>query len=211
MPAIPTHNRQRGKNSMFPPSSSLVSSASTYPHYQEPTSTRSPTSVPERGRGRGRGEGIGRGRGRGIPRPEAEMTASGPFALGPALAGNNARRSTPRSNFAPSISPSKLDPSPAASLTRTEALSLKVEADLKRKGKGKAAVAEDDELYSEPDEGVEIVDMENVRQMDWMAPDSLRKEFIKKVKKDEPAQGTGKFIWLSSYSSGAHNLGCSDR
>ena len=35
---------------------------------------------------------------------------------------------------------------------------------------------EEAEVYSDPDEGVEIVDMENVRQMDWMAPESLRKE-----------------------------------
>ena len=34
----------------------------------------------------------------------------------------------------------------------------------------------EEEEYSDPDEGVEIVDMENVRQMDWMAPESLRKE-----------------------------------
>jgi len=36
---------------------------------------------------------------------------------------------------------------------------------------------EDDvEVYSDPDEGVVIVDMENVRTMDWMAPESLRRE-----------------------------------
>jgi DNA-directed RNA polymerase III subunit RPC4 len=35
---------------------------------------------------------------------------------------------------------------------------------------------DEDEVYSEPDEGVEIIDMENVRKMDWMAPESLRKE-----------------------------------
>jgi len=36
---------------------------------------------------------------------------------------------------------------------------------------------------------VEIVDMEDVRQMDWMAPESLRKEWQqKKVKKEEPSQ-----------------------
>ena len=34
----------------------------------------------------------------------------------------------------------------------------------------------EEEEYSDPDEGVEMVDMENVRQMDWMAPESLRKE-----------------------------------
>lgn len=34
---------------------------------------------------------------------------------------------------------------------------------------------QEDEMYSDPDEGVEIIDMENVRTMDWMAPESLRK------------------------------------
>jgi DNA-directed RNA polymerase III subunit RPC4 len=41
----------------------------------------------------------------------------------------------------------------------------------------------DDDYYSDPDEGVEIIDMENVRQMDWMAPESLRKERKEKKKK----------------------------
>ncbi|EGF79971.1 expressed protein [Batrachochytrium dendrobatidis JAM81] len=42
----------------------------------------------KRGRGRGRGQdGVGRGRGRGRGRLEAEVTASGPFALGPAQRG----------------------------------------------------------------------------------------------------------------------------
>jgi DNA-directed RNA polymerase III subunit RPC4 len=42
----------------------------------------------------------------------------------------------------------------------------KVEAD---EGEGK-------EVYSDPEDGVEIVDMDDVRQMDWMAPETLRKE-----------------------------------
>jgi DNA-directed RNA polymerase III subunit RPC4 len=48
--------------------------------------------------------------------------------------------------------------------------------------------------YSDPDEGVEIVDMENVRQMDWAAPESLhrdmnegRRERAIKIKKEVPA------------------------
>lgn len=46
----------------------------------------------------------------------------------------------------------------------------------------------EDEEYSDPDEGVEIIDMENVHRMDWMAPDSIKKErknSQKKVKKEE--------------------------
>ncbi|TFY75021.1 hypothetical protein EWM64_g8990, partial [Hericium alpestre] len=53
--------------------------------------------------------------------------------------------------------------------------------------------AEDEvEVYSDPDEGVEIVDLDNVREMDWNAPESLRRERAKdrkakrKVKTEEP-------------------------
>ena len=44
-------------------------------------------------------------------------------------------------------------------------------------------VDEEGEVYSEPDEGVEIIDMEHVHEMDWMAPESLRKEKERKRKK----------------------------
>jgi len=54
-------------------------------------------------------------------------------------------------------------------------------------------VDEDVELYSDPDEGVEIVDMRNVHAMDWMAPESLKweskrektKKKVVTVKKEE--------------------------
>ncbi|KAJ6518623.1 RNA polymerase III RPC4-domain-containing protein [Mycena sanguinolenta] len=150
----------------------------------EPT----PDTIPRdsgRGRGRGRGQGDGRGRGRGAPRAPVEMTASGPFAMGPTMAGNNARRSVPRSNFTiptPTVDRSAL----GAGLTRVSVPSIKKENDLKGKEKDKPS-EEEEEVYSEPDEGVEIIDMEDVRQMDWMAPESLRKErrsAKKKVKKE---------------------------
>ena len=138
-----------------------------------------PSTSSDRGRGRGADRGRGRGRGRGgegrgaAPRPPpVEMTASGPFAMGPALAGMSTRRAAPRSNFAPIVpqppgagGASKL----GAGLTQTTAPSLKKEKEKERE-------EVDEEVYSDPDDGVEIVDMENVRQMDWMAPESLRKE-----------------------------------
>ncbi|KAJ6621308.1 RNA polymerase III RPC4-domain-containing protein [Mycena sp. CBHHK59/15] len=144
-----------------------------------------------RGRGRGRGRGEGRGRGRGAPRGPVEMTASGPFAMGPAMSGNNARRSVPRSNFAPVANPTTDRASLGAGLSRIAPPTLKKENDLKGKGKVKDKPSEEDEeVYSDPDEGVEIIDMEDVRQMDWMAPESLKKErrnTKKKVKKEEPS------------------------
>jgi DNA-directed RNA polymerase III subunit RPC4 len=109
--------------------------------------------------------------------------------MGPAMAGSAAsRRSTPRSNFAPSIAPSTSSTSSlGAGLSQTAPPSLKKDVDLKGKGKEVAKQDEDEEVYSDPDEGVEIVDMERVREMDWMAPESLRKEKAakKKVKKEQ--------------------------
>lgn len=116
------------------------------------------------------------------------MTASGPFAMGPALAGSSARRTTPRSNFTPvvpggvkglgrgltgNVGP-QIGGSAGAGAGAGEGIGVDGG---KGKGKEKEKKEEDDvEVYSDPDEGVEIVDMEDVRGMDWMAPESLRKE-----------------------------------
>lgn len=153
----------------------------------------------ERGRGRGRGDRA-RGRGRGgegrgaAPRPPpVEMTASGPFAMGPALGGTSARRTAPRSNFAAAVpqGPGGL----GAGLTQTRAPTLKRESGALGKKD------EDEEAYSDPDEGVEIVDMENIREMDWMAPESLVREReakkskssrVKKEGAEKPADRKGK-------------------
>ena len=114
------------------------------------------------------------------------MTASGPFAMGPALAGTSARRAAPRAAFTP-IVPLGLGGTSAlgAGLTRSAAPALKKE---KAREDSTVKTEDDDdiEVYSDPDEGVEIVDMENVRTMDWMAPESLRREREKrKTKKVE--------------------------
>lgn len=150
-----------------------------------------PTNERGRGRGRGRGDGRGRGRGTGAPRPDLEMTASGPFAMGPALAGNSSRRSVPRSNFTPvPIIGSGLPP--GSTIGHNSLAPVKSELDGKARG-GAKKNAEDDEVYSEPDEGVEIIDMEDISQMDWMAPESLRKQHhLRKIKKEEPAEFPGR-------------------
>ncbi|KAJ7583421.1 RNA polymerase III RPC4-domain-containing protein [Mycena floridula] len=141
----------------------------------EPTVAVVPPKLP----GRGRGDGRGRGRGRGAARAPPEMTASGPFAMGPAMAaGSHARRSVPHSNFMPSSTA-------GSSLSGTSTPSVKQEE------KGKEKLKVDEEEYSDPDEGVEIIDIENVRNMDWMAPDSLKKErpASKRVKKETVPDG----------------------
>ena len=115
------------------------------------------------------------------------MTASGPFAMGPTMAGNAAsRRSTPRSNFAPSIASSTSGSSTlGAGLSQTAPPILRKDS-TDPKGKGKEVKVEDEdvEVYSDPDEGVEIIDIDQVRGMDYMAPESLRRE-RKRIKKEK--------------------------
>ena len=110
------------------------------------------------------------------------MKASGPFAMGPSLAGSG-RRPAPRSNFAPIIAsgPSKGGVL-GSGLTQTAAPTLGVKKESTSGGDIKTE--SDEEAYSEPDEGVEIVDINDVRKMDWMAPETLKRgsEYKKKVK-----------------------------
>jgi DNA-directed RNA polymerase III subunit RPC4 len=115
--------------------------------------------------------------------------------MGPALAGQSGRRSTPRSNFTPIVAPGSTGGSSSlgAGLSGTRAPSLK-----KEKGKEDTVSAKlnSEDEYSDPDEGVEIVDMENVRQMDWAAPESLRRDRTEgrkkkaiRIKKEVSAKG----------------------
>jgi len=61
-------------------------------------------------------------------------------------------------------------------------------------------VDRDEELYSEPDEGVEIIDLQNVRELDWMAPETLRKESRKKpIGKAEQVESMSCFL-VSSWA-----------
>jgi len=110
-----------------------------------------------------------------------EMTASGPFAMGPSQVSNTPRRSTPQSNFVPAV---PTDGTPLRSnLSQVSQTGLQP-VDRKEKG----LKVEDEEVYSDPDDGVEIVDMDQVHQMDWMAPEVLRRDRQSdkhKVKKEE--------------------------
>lgn len=114
------------------------------------------------------------------------MTASGPFAMGPAMAGNNARRVIPRSNFAPAIGGP-----PSLSSTLTSGIKME-------EYRGKVKTEEDE--YSEPDDGVEIIDLDDVKNLDWMAPDALKKEQTrqKRIKKEESGMLSLAHVWLLS-------------
>lgn len=114
------------------------------------------------------------------------MTASGPFAMGPAT--TSVRRAAPTTVVVPNRPATSLDSGLVPVKLEPTATSLSV------KGKGKARddrqslsetpalsdivkKEEDDyEVYSDPDEGVEIVDMDDVKTLDYMAPDSIRRE-----------------------------------
>jgi DNA-directed RNA polymerase III subunit RPC4 len=95
------------------------------------------------------------------------MSASGPFAMGPTQAGRSISHSALAS--ADSVDPSRLN----VGLLQAGPPSL---GKYSKRGKEKQVKAEDEEVYSDPDEGVEIVDMDQVQKIDWMAPDVLRKE-----------------------------------
>ena len=147
------------------------------------------------------------------------MTASGPFAMGPSLAGKAGTSSGPRSNFTPIIpggpgAAAKL----GAGLTQSAAPTLggggvkkEGEVNVLRKREddrdGGKVEDEDEQVYSDQEDGVEIVDIEKVRLMDWMAPESLKKERDgkdrKKVKKEEKdAKGKGESLLLYSVLNG---------
>lgn len=128
------------------------------------------------------------------------MTASGPFAMGPSQAGSSAWRSGPRVSATPTAPRGPLDPAAlGANLTKTAAPALKEE-----RTEPRVHVVDgdddDDEVYSDPDEGVEIVDMRNVHTMDWMAPENLKwesgarqrakKRAVKVKKEEEEAEQT---------------------
>lgn len=153
------------------------------------TESVQPTTPGRDGRGRGRGRGGG-GEPRGAtPRPaQVEMTASGPFAMGPVLAGTSARRTALRSNFTPIVPQGPAaSPSPGGKLSNVGPSQLKKEKQRENVPENtvqkEIKTGSDDEAYSEPDEGVEIVDMEDVGRLDWMAPETLRKERRDRQKK----------------------------
>lgn len=148
-----------------------------------------------------RGRGRGRGLGRGAPtREDSTLTASGPFALGPSAL-STPSTSRRQNQFIPTTSGrlGGLDAlKSGSSLTKTGAAPL-----LQRNRDDAAGLLEDDvEVYSEGEgeDGGEIVDLWDVKRLDVMAPDALKREKKKEkrkksivlVKKEEQEQGKGK-------------------
>jgi DNA-directed RNA polymerase III subunit RPC4 len=139
--------------------------------------------------------------------------------MGPSQAGSSAWRTAPRVSAAP-VAPRAPADSAAlgANLTKTAAPTLKKERTAERHAHadddGDDGDDDDVEVYSDPDEGVEIVDMKNVHTMDWMAPESLkwesrdrtkRKAKAARVKKEEeptPSKEKGVHFFLAIRLSG---------
>lgn len=136
------------------------------------------------------------------------MTASGPFAMGPSLAGKAGSSSGPRSNFTPVVpggpgASAKLGAGLTQSAAPTLGGGVKREGEINVLKRAEESKAEEDEeqVYSDQEDGVEIVDIEKVRMMDWMAPESLKRERDakhKKKAKKEDAKGKGKPHSISS-------------
>jgi DNA-directed RNA polymerase III subunit RPC4 len=96
-----------------------------------------------------------------------EMTASGPFAMGPATAGSSGKRIAPRNNV------SRTTPQAPQLSASGPVHSVRKAGDNEVSGRGTPS---DVEVYSDPDDGVEVIDMDNVRELDWVAPESLVRE-----------------------------------
>jgi DNA-directed RNA polymerase III subunit RPC4 len=109
--------------------------------------------------------------------------------MGPALAGGpaTARRSASRTDSAPAVPTSTTTIAALGkNLTKTAAPTLK------GLDKGKAKFQEEEEVYSDPDDGVEIIDMNKIKDMDWMAPETLREEKKpEKLKKERELEAVG--------------------
>jgi DNA-directed RNA polymerase III subunit RPC4 len=123
--------------------------------------------------------------------------------MGPSKAGSSAWHGGPRVSAMATAPRGPPTDSAAlgANLTKTPAPTLKERVERR------VDIDEDAEVYSDPDEGVDIVDMRNVHAMDWMAPESLKweskrektKKKAVKVKKEEEEEATVK-------GKGAHPL-----
>lgn len=99
--------------------------------------------------------------------------------MGPSAAGLTSTRGAARPTFAPAPPRASTGGAHGTSLTPTM---VKVE---KRGGVEARQPDEDEEAYSDQEDGVEIIDIQRVREMDWSAPEPLRKEKKREKKKDK--------------------------
>lgn len=135
-------------------------------------SSRGAVSAP-RGRGRGRGRGAG-------PRPPIEMTASGPFAMGP-----SARPTSSRAAVRAAVGPGT-SRTPSTQPDQPEQGEGGVKSDPSRSAYRNPDKLKDAEQYSDPeDDGVEIIDIDEVHALDELAPRALPRMAEKATKKEK--------------------------
>ncbi|SJX65477.1 related to RPC53-47 kD subunit of DNA-directed RNA polymerase III [Sporisorium reilianum f. sp. reilianum] len=164
-PVMP--QRRKASESPAPPSSTSAEASSA-----SPLSTPHSSGSAPRGSGRGRGRGGAR-----PPRQPTQMTASGPFALGPSA--------RPTGKKVAPVGPggSSLTPASGSDASRS-AVSAKTDPD--RASYRNPDKLKDAEQYSDPEDGgVEIVDMDEVHILDELAPRSLPRVAEKESKKDK--------------------------
>ena len=142
------------------------------------------------------------------------MTASGPFAMGPSKAGSSAWHGGPRVSAMPGAP--RGPPTDAAAAALGTNLTKTPAPTLKERVERRVHIDEDAEAYSDPDEGVEIVDMRNVHAMDWMAPESLKweskrektkKKVVKVKKEEERAAVKGKGAYACFFAAATFGKG----
>ena len=101
----------------------------------------------------------------------------------------------PRSNFTPTPRPSSRPPGTSAAATWPPGHKRRPSDSEQPQTK-----LNNEDEYSDPDEGVEIVDMDFVKTMDWAAPESIARERTDtkkksiKIKMELPSDEKGKII-----------------
>lgn len=113
--------------------------------------------------------------------PPVEMTASGPFAMGPSGASASSSRGAPRAPIAPIAPRVPGANAPEANLTQSAAPTLKKEP--RPRSVLDRQLEEDVEIYSDQEGDVEVIDIQGVRNLDYMAPEPVRKEKEKQKRK----------------------------
>lgn len=159
-PVMP--QRRKASESPAPPSSNTI----------ESSNASSPSSHSGIRGGRGRGRGGAR-----PPRQPVQMTASGPFALGPSA------RPTGKKIVPLGPGGSSLTPAGSADSSRSN---TPAKLDPDRASYRNPDKLKDAEQYSDPEDGdIEIVDLDEVHILDELAPRALPRVAEKESKKDK--------------------------
>ncbi|TKY90306.1 hypothetical protein EX895_000304 [Sporisorium graminicola] len=164
-PVMP--QRRKASESPAPTSSTSIEASSASP-LATPHSSGSTPRDSVRGRGRGSAR---------PPRQRAQMTASGPFALGPS-ARPTGKKVAPVGPGGSSLT--------SAGDTEASRSAVSTKTDPDRASYRNPDKLKDAEQYSDPEDGgVEIVDMDEVHILDELAPRSLPRVAEKETKKEK--------------------------